>query len=352
MDRLQPVSRSLNTSVPRTRGDGPDCEQMRSTGTACSPHTRGWTGLRDARPVGCEPVPRTRGDGPAWRRRSSWVGNCSPHTRGWTANLDEKLGRSCLFPAHAGMDRRSTRGNGHPSTVPRTRGDGPDSSDEVPSSTGLFPAHAGMDRDTPILAATEPHCSPHTRGWTETRALKSIFGALFPAHAGMDRNPPAGQSSAKTCSPHTRGWTEFTRWPFHYIPTVPRTRGDGPADVISLGVAVTLFPAHAGMDRTRRCRAPPRSCCSPHTRGWTAHVAMVDCPGILFPAHAGMDRTCGNRAPLGPACSPHTRGWTVMEQVLKEAGVLFPAHAGMDRCSKPARWAPATVPRTRGDGPQ
>ena len=72
-----------------------------------------------------------------------------------------------MFPAHAGMDRRETgktygdaacsphtRGwTGSPerrkssaSSVPRTRGDGPDLPALTPPVHQVFPAHAGMDR--------------------------------------------------------------------------------------------------------------------------------------------------------------------------------------------------------------
>ena len=71
-------------------------------------------------------------------------------------------------------------------------------------------------------------CSPHTRGWTLRRLSRAPDVTLFPAHAGMDRI-------------HTQSQ--------HPSSAVPRTRGDGPAVTQSRGATSPLFPAHAGMDR-------------------------------------------------------------------------------------------------------
>ena len=192
---------------------------------------------------------------------------------------------------------------------------------------------------------------------------------------------------------------------------LPRTRGDGPAAIISSPRAIRAsphtrgwtgvaepgrvgrggFPAHAGMDpglrrgrsawyrlpRTRGDgpRKPPgcvgRTWASPHTRGWTPRQPAGAKPGTGFPAHAGMDpapapaprrpgrlpRTRGDgpraeRAGRALAlASPHTRGWTRAGERHDVAADGFPAHAGMDPCSGTAcsRWR--RLPRTRGDGP-
>ena len=112
-----------------------------------------------------------------------------------------------------------------------------------------------------------------------------------------------------------------------------------------------MFPAHAGMDRTRSTRSPARRPCSPHTRGWTGAHLLRGRTSRVFPAHAGMDRK--RRHPLsiwvrvprtrgdGPDCknssrscfwcSPHTRGWTGNVTIPKLTAGVFPAHAGMDR---------------------
>ena len=113
----------------------------------CSPHTRGWTGLRRCEGRRFQRVPRTRGDGP------DHVHHLLPLARG----------------------------------VPRTRGDGPQQQLIVTPSTPVFPAHAGMDRPARPWSLDGPACSPHTRGWTEPLLMDPTGMAVFPAHAGMDR---------------------------------------------------------------------------------------------------------------------------------------------------------------------
>ena len=53
---------------------------------------------------------------------------------------------------------------------------------------------------------------------------------------------------------------------------------------------VSVFPAHAGMDRFPRLALNKAFPCSPHTRGWTDRGTLVYDGPAVFPAHAGMDR--------------------------------------------------------------
>ena len=252
-----------------------------------SPHTRGWTPRRTTRfqppggfpaHAGMDPrhrachrdrrgLPRTRGDGPLQPLRPSSLRLASPHTRGWTRLRERIRELEHGFPAHAGMDLRSTAGAARPPRLPRTRGDGPLAS---------------------CVRAMLFEASPHTRGWTPaSRCARSPRGG-FPAHAGMDpgRSVRAGSSRR-----------------------LPRTRGDGPS---------------AG------ARTSTGTPASPHTRGWTPLQVRAGVLERGFPAHAGMDpaptssprsaaglpRTRGDgpqaRSPAAASsvASPHTRGWT------------------------------------------
>ena len=144
-------------------------------------------------------------------------------------------------------------------------------------------------------------------------------------------------------SPPTRGWTPRAPW--------PRPCGCG-------------FPAHAGMDPTRR----PWVCMYEPGVGFPAHAGMDAMPRG-FPAHAGGKRGRAVPAarrfprprgdgpterrtilPMSPV-SPPTRGWTRAAGVRRIAIQGFPAHAGMDPATAsgptPAPW----FPRPRGDGP-
>ena len=382
---------------------------MSRASAVVSPHTRGWTRVHarggapavgfpahagmDPSPAWPGPVawrfPRTRGDGPrryGAKVAGDWV---SPHTRGWTRTALSPTGCSGGFPAHAGMDPPRWTPCRRGGRFPRTRGDGPSSISlsrrlyEVsPHTRGWtlaehrllrhldgFPAHAGMDPDAGADRPGRPRFPRHTRGWTRRRVGRADVPDGFPAHAGMD--------PARSCC-----GTRRSRF--------PRTRGDGPPSSTDCGQKYGVsphtrgrtpapppapppakgFPAHAGTDPRIRCRRSlayrfPRTrgdgpvpeamgeaedAVSPHTRGWTPHVAEEQPDHHGFPAHAGMD-PCSTRTPATPCgfprtrgdgpvrggwfvgivkVSPHTRGWTCGTELPAGRQAGFPAHAGMD----------------------
>ena len=246
MDPTHIVTLTKPKGLPRTRGDGPARPTWTRGRGRASPHTRGWTLHRDHRPhrargfpahAGMDParsaasrrragLPRTRGDGPPAVAVRVEAHEASPHTRGWTRELLAVFDGSSGFPAHAGMDRHWRLGFAVCRGLPRTRGDGP--------CGQLSSARATM-------------ASPHTRGWTLKSGRQTEMAAGFPAHAGMDRSGsmPAGGSMwlprtrgdgpgrevaelrGRVASPHTRGWTRSR------ARRAPAAHG---------------FPAHAGMD--------------------------------------------------------------------------------------------------------
>ena len=389
MDPSRWRTRCGSARLPRTRGDGPSWNVPRPNISTASPHTRGWTrpahrphaarrgfpahaGMDPwpfGRPIMTARLPRTRGDGPYVMMIEAKRVVASPHTRGWTRIGLKVESLTAGFPAHAGMDPDTVFGRVISSRLPRTRGDGP-----VTTAAGAAGSAA----------------SPHTRGWTVEDARLAVRALGFPAHAGMDphaqcyhenvKRLPRTRGDGPTCglslrcsraaSPHTRGWTQIGQ----------------------VGVRRALgFPAHAGMDRTRRpsrrshrrlprtrgdgprysryahCPAPA----SPHTRGWTLTSSVDHGLHGGFPAHAGMDpsrttqkgtshrlpRTRGDgptsrsKPYVVPVASPHTRGWT--SEVGGQGRVIegFPAHAGMDPGRRPSAAPHRGLPRTRGDGP-
>ena len=95
------------------------------------------------------------------------------------------------FPAHAGMDLVRISSSLHISGLPRTRGDGP---------------------DTDSADGTTAAASPHTRGWTHAGNRKHDCEGGFPAHAGMD--PVQEKVQAR-------------------MNRLPRTRGDGPTELMA-----------------------------------------------------------------------------------------------------------------------
>ena len=171
--------------------------------------------------------------------------------------------------------------------------------------------------------------SPPTRGWTRRDAGASAGRGGFPAHAGMD--------PSRRCSGRRRK-------------RFPRPRGDGPPE---------------------SCQPVRLARVSPPTRGWTRPDNSNRHRGQGFPAHAGMDPR-SHHAPYasrrfprprgdGPSLlegtvrrlvvSPPTRGWTVIMHTPVGLADGFPAHAGMDPIWPWLVLAVARFPPPRGDGP-
>ena len=218
------------------------------TGAVFSPHPRGWTppGLPCSSrtivfpaPAGMDPresaghicrarFPRTRGDGPKPGHGEYGWDTFSPHPRGWTAVPRASSHGTTVFPAPAGMDLYRYISLLTPKSFPRTRGDGP---------------------GAVVNAQIADVFSPHPRGWTPAMAMRARPCAVFPAPAGMD----------------LRSSTMAIR-----LRCFPRTRGDGPR-LEKQGIITREF--------------------SPHPRGWTAATPTSPAPPAVFPAPAGMDRS-------------------------------------------------------------
>ncbi len=169
--------------------------------------------------------------------------------------------------------------------------------------------------------------------------------------------------------PHTRGYTAYST---------------------TVGAAVLLAPAHAGLHRWRRSSmlAGPCSCtggatptgvsraCSPwpllpHTRGYTASGGLQLQQVELAPAHAGLHRPPRERSQGCDPCSrtrgatpspsilmqargtllPHTRGYTAGTWDEGNKSHLAPAHARLHRRARKTLGAPSACSRTRGATP-
>ena len=172
-------------------------------------------------------LPRIRGGGPHWKNRDRCKHGSSPHTRGWSLETGEYLKCTPVFPAYAGV---VPSGHGWPRRsrrLPRIRGGGPwwlDVYEQLPES------------------------SPHTRGWSVKVLLRNLSHKVFPAYAGV---VPATQCGAPT------------------KPCLPRIRGGGPQSRLT----------------TSTIRKS-----SPHTRGWSLLLVLVARIAAVFPAYAGVVR--------------------------------------------------------------
>ena len=308
MDLDHDSVRSVRSWFPRPRGDGPYARPAAAGAHRVSPPTRGWTRVEEdaltgvagfPAHAGMDPsdrservaypgFPRPRGDGPQSTRRSPVVHWVSPPTRGWTLLYYLAGGHRRGFPAHAGMDLAPSMYHCASGGFPRPRGDGP---------------------TLPVLAARYGEVSPPTRGWTPAtnHGARSLVG--FPAHAGMDL---AGWVFVMSCA-----------W-------FPRPRGDGPPGCTGRSLRRRVSPPTRGWTACNLCGAGCWGGGSPPTRGWTQRISHAGADAKGFPAHAGMDlsrrqdRSAGSWFPRprgdgpfwcagpfsSPRVSPPTRGWT------------------------------------------
>ncbi len=362
-------------SFPRPRGDGPRCRMSSTHSALFSPPTRGWPGERLFRDANnrvfpahagmarccwrasslAAGFPRPRGDGPHFSSACSASLAFSPPTRGWPGQAGDAGFTPGVFPAHAGMARRPPARPPSASGFPRPRGDGP----------GRVTA-----------ASSNSAFSPPTRGWPAGGIRQGGHGAVFPAHAGMARED-LPRAATPPGFPRPRGDGPLI-WPTATYPDAfsPPTRG-WPASTLRQALNPLVFPAHAGMARfsslgDAQSGSFPRprgdgpiylrltytgTAFSPPTRGWPAPPFRVGLCGVVFPAHAGMARSrnhfhhAGDGFPRprgdGPArlsrletarlFSPPTRGWPVRHRQRRHHRQVFPAHAGMARrtgCSR------------------
>ncbi len=201
---LPTLNPQVTQSAPRTRGDGPSAQAIRTTAERCSPHPRGWSrpwrNHRHRRdllpaPAGMVPVeairvgvrwaaPRTRGDGPSRGGRIACQHTCSPHSRGWSLTEPQRLAALLLLPAPAGMVPTWDRSTPRRRSAPRTRGDGP----------------AAV-----ALAHNYGLCSPRPRGWSRSDDGAGHRNHLLPAPAGWSLGGVGG-CVVQAFSPHLWGW--------------------------------------------------------------------------------------------------------------------------------------------------
>ena len=277
--------------------------------------------------------------------------------------------RKRVFPAHAGMFRRSRRSAGWVFCFPRSRGDVPVRPPQrtrysrfSPLTRGcsfiggivltaplVFPAHAGMFLNIVIQVAAEvrfprsrgdvPRAasmaysrsvfSPLTRGCSPGRVTRPRNQAVFPAHAGMFPGLRFGEAAALRF-PRSRGDVPSTV-SFWCVGSVfsPLTRGCSPPPLIT-PTLTGVFPAHAGMFPSRASGAS-------------------DFPS--FPRSRG-DVPC-SRASSGVRIpfSPLTRGCSAVRPLLCPCTAVFPAHAGMFPMIKQPFLTTICFPRSRGDVP-
>ena len=200
-----------------------------------SPRVRGWTGRRRGAHRRPGSFPRACGDGPSKVKALAEKNRFSPRVRGWTVNrkliefkdafsprvrgwtADGPKPSLCpkVFPARAGMDRKTYLLNGMFKSFPRACGDGPKDFEAAEAAISFSPRVRGWTTGGCMVKVRNTF-SPRVRGWTDSCPVAMVRASVFPARAGMDRVTP-------TVAPR--------RFSF------PRACGDGPrgkgVDIVS-----------------------------------------------------------------------------------------------------------------------
>ena len=210
--------------------------------------------------------PRVRGDVPPTRVDEIAFGRFSPRARGCSAAGYGGAVRYIVFPACAGMFRKSSVSAMRSSGFPRVRGDVPKRATVTVNLPSVFPACAGMfllqglqggqlvgfprvRGDVPLeqkLREDPRVFSPRARGCSPLTDLLIELPIVFPACAGMFPAPDPAKGS-HTSFPRVRGDVpQGAAEPQALIAFSPRARG---CSSLTLSGSPTpcVFPACAGM---------------------------------------------------------------------------------------------------------
>ena len=195
--------KTLSTGFPRIRGDVPNMGWSLMALLSFSPHTRGCSAAKALENMGVQVFPayagmfragnaktdpwvcfpRIRGDVPIVGTGQVTVPSFSPHTRGCSPAC-RTVGRyHPVFPAYAGMFRRTGSPAVVPHGFPRIRGD-------VPHPTTWLNGGEWF--------------SPHTRGCSGQNATADFPLGVFPAYAGMFLRS-LSRGMTQRCFPRIRG---------------------------------------------------------------------------------------------------------------------------------------------------
>ena len=211
--------------------------------------------------------------------------------------------------------------------------------------------------------------TPHARGSTHGGGPVGVGQMVYPACAGIDRHSQ-GKAPGRVCLPRMRGDRPFEEWIANgFDEFTPHARGSTMAGHRHRSRR-QVYPACAGIDldtlfsgghgaclpHMRGDRPPPPRpvgrlpLFTPHARGSTFFPIPIYLSACVYPACAGIDRT--KRAFLHPRVglprmrgdrpgalcqsrwfrlfTPHARGSTPSKRFACSSLVVYPACAGID----------------------
>ena len=293
--------------------------------------------------------PRVRGDVPLPGPTATGVPRFSPRARGCSGRGPPGSPGIHVFPACAGMFLACRADPNSPLGFPRVRGDVPFATKEP---------------------ALDVRFSPRARGCSHSLILLPDHPNVFPACAGMFRWRWR-QKKLGRCFPRVRGDVPRLASTLYTLDKFsPRARGcsDGYQTMLQ---GHGVFPACAGMflktsnNRARQTSFPrvrgdvPKLVpCeklifqfSPRARGCSALPSLPPSGMDVFPACAGMFRSRPTTKRPVRLFSPRARGCSLLPFSFVRLRIVFPACAGMFRFPPRPRKLHASFPRVRGDVP-
>ena len=250
---------------------------------------------------------------PAWAGKTRSIDSrqdskhsSSPLTQGKLSQCNRQRLLARLIPAHAGKTLRGCGRGGLRGAHPRSRG-------ENMVIRGAWYRLIGS--------------SPLTRGKLGARRAEIERVRLIPAHAG--KTSASSQSSRqRTAHPRSRGENCVVQvLVAASAGSSPLTRGK-PWEIVCLGIAIGLIPAHAG--KTRQFPVEAQS-------------------GSAHPRSRGENHSLALSAPYPTGSSPLTRGKLFHGVSLFRHCRLIPAHAGKTTPNQRLVRIAQAHPRSRGE---
>ena len=332
---------------PRVRGDVPFATKEPALDVRFSPRARGCSHSLILLPDHPNVFPACAGMF-RWRWRQKKLGRCFPRVRGDVPRLASTLytldkfsprARGCsdgyqtmlqghgVFPACAGMFLKTSNNRARQTSFPRVRGDVPKL---VPCEKLIF------------------QFSPRARGCSALPSLPPSGMDVFPACAGMFRTAVLA-TKIHSCFPRVRGDVPPPAWrPPALVLFSPRARGCSVLSQARIAMQ-RVFPACAGMFRSRPTTKRPVRLFSPRARGCSLlpfsfvrlRIVFPACAGMFrFPPrprklHASFPRVRGDvPSPNATGCkpkpfSPRARGCSLLPFSFVRLRIVFPACAGM-----------------------
>ena len=301
-----PGNKDQAVGLPRMRGDPPLMDLPTEPIKVSTPHARGSTpGTWNPEPgtrvyPACAGIhrygeeyiaitvglPRMRGDPPYSYSFVVAYDPSTPHARGSTAELAKVFGVAPVYPACAGIHRKTQAANSKGISLPRMRGDPP-------------------ERDMRVVSCVLS--TPHARGSTFFSPGQNAHNRVYPACAGihllvvdtlfgcgrlprMRGDPPTPLRSSlleNMSTPHARGSTHSVHGVTSFAAVYPACAGIHPQPCI-LQEPLPSLPRMRG-DPPRKCSTERAlSVSTPHARGSTPLQTPVHILQRVYPACAGI----------------------------------------------------------------